>query len=182
MQPITLVTGSAHKRAEYQRLLPANLAVIVRDIDLIEIQSFDAIEIIADKAKRAYDQIGGPVIVEDVAVGLDSLNGLPGPFIKFFNQQLGPDALYQIAKDDKRATVTCTIGYYDGARLLMANGEVKGSVVPLRGDSAFGFDAVFVPKGQAKTYAQMTDGEKDAISHRGLAVKDLLAQLLPKPE
>lgn len=182
MQPITLVTGSLYKRQEYQRLLPPELIYVFNDIDLVEIQTFDPIELIADKARRAYEQVGSPVIVEDVGIGLDSLNGLPGPFIKFFNQQLGADALYKIAKEDKRATVTCTIGYFDGDKLLIATGEVKGAVVPLRGESEFGFDAAFVPKGQAKTYAQMTDDEKDAISHRALAVKDLLAQLLPKPE
>lgn len=182
MQTITLVTGNAHKIAEYKRLLPADFPFEVRDLDLIEIQSFDSIEIIADKAQRAYDIIGGPVMVEDVSAGLDSLNGLPGPFIKFFNQQLGHDSLYKIAKDDKRTTVTCTIGYYDGSRLLLASGAVKGAVVPLRGDGGFGFDGVFVPKGHAKTYAQMTDAEKDALSHRALAVKDLLAQLLPKSD
>lgn len=178
MVPVfTIVTGNLHKLKEYHRLLPADFAFEAADIDLDEIQSFDAVKIVQDKAKRAYDLIGSPVIVEDVSAGLDRLNGLPGPFIKFFEQQLGKDALYKLAGDQTRATVRCTIGYYDGEKTIIAGGTVKGTVVPSRGENGFGFDHVFMPDGQNKTFAEMIPEEKDKLSHRSLAVADLLEQL-----
>jgi inosine triphosphate pyrophosphatase len=177
MQTVTLVTGNKHKIEEYKRLLPTDFAFEAQEIDLDEIQSFDSEKIIADKARRAYDIIGKPVLVEDVSAGLDALQGLPGPFIKFFEQQLGKDALYQLAKEDTRATAICTIGYYDGTKLLIAKGVVHGTAEPLRGDNGFGFDGVFMPKGHSKTYAEMSPSEKDTLSHRSLAVQDLLRQL-----
>jgi non-canonical purine NTP pyrophosphatase (RdgB/HAM1 family) len=177
MVEITLITGNAHKLAEYKRLLPADFPFEHRAIDLDEIQSFDSEVIIADKVRRAYEIVKKPVVVEDVSAGLDRLNGLPGPFIKFFEMQLGADALYELAGSETAATVTCTIAYYDGQQILLGKGLVNGSVVPLRVGNGFGFDGVFVPSGQALTYSQMTPTQKDAISHRGLAIRNLLQQL-----
>jgi len=178
MQTITIVTGNRGKLKEWQRLFPAKFKLEAADIDLDEIQSLDLEAIVIDKAKRAYDILGKPVIVEDVAAGLDKLGGLPGPFIKYFEHTLGLDALFQLAeKEDDPATVTCTVCYYDGSRALVARGDVHGSVVPARGENGFGFDSVFMPDGQGKTFAEMTPAEKDATSHRAKAIKMLVGQI-----
>jgi len=178
MKTITLVTGNPGKLVEWQRLFPKNITLESADIDLDEIQSMDLEAIIADKAKRAYAVIGKPVLVEDVAAGLVKLGGLPGPFIKYFELELGLDALFKLAeKEGDAAIVTCTIGYYDGSSLITARYDVEGTVVPSRGSNGFGFDRVFVPKGQTKTYGEMTPAEKDVISHRANAIKLLVTQL-----
>lgn len=158
--------------------MPESIQFEVADIDLPEIQSFDARTIITDKVQRAYTAIGKPVLVEDVSAGLDALQGLPGPFIKFFEERLGKDALYQLAQGrDPAVTVTSTIGYYDGSKLIITEGIVRGVVVAARGENGFGFDCCFVPDGQTKTFAEMTVKEKDAISHRSLSVHAFLAEL-----
>jgi len=178
MHVITLVTGNAGKLKEWQRLFPADFELESADVDLDEIQSLDMETIILDKAKRAYEQIGKPVLVEDISAGLDNLGGLPGPFIKYFEIRLGMDALFQLAKHEgDPATVKCAIGYYDGKNSITTHSEVKGSVVSSRGDGGFGFDKVFVRSVQTKTYGQMTPNEKDAISHRALAIKQLVKKL-----
>jgi len=173
----TLITGNAHKLAEFKRLLPADYPFDHQALDLDELQSFDSEVIIADKARRAYEIVKKPVVVEDVSAGLDQLNGLPGPFIKFFEMQLGADALYKLAGAETAATITCTIAYYDGQQMLLDKGVIAGSVVPMRAGIGFGFDVVFVPSGQSRTFSQMTPAEKDAISHRARAIKNLLKQL-----
>lgn len=172
----TLCTGNVGKLAEFRRLLPASLKYDHSAIDLAEIQSLDSREIIAGKARVAYAVIGQPVVVEDVTAGIDELGGLPGPFIKFFEHQLGKDALFQL-RGRTAATIRCTIGYYDGVTLLIATGTVHGMAVAPRGEYGFGFDTCFMPAGQAKTYGEMPPAEKDAVSHRSLAVTDLLSQL-----
>lgn len=177
MQIITLVTGNKHKLREYGRLLPKDFPYTHNGLDLDEIQSFDSVEIIADKTRRAYEIIGSPVLVEDVTAGLNCLNGLPGPFIKYFEERMGQEVLYLLANEDKRATVTCTIGYFDGHQLVLATGQVEGTVVPMRTTNGFGFDNVFIPNGSTKTFAEMSEADKDKFSHRGLAVQDLLKQL-----
>jgi len=177
MQIITLITGNKHKLAEWQRIVPAAKYTLEHHgVDLDELQSLDSHEIIRHKVRQAYDLLKKPVLVEDVSGGLDKLNGLPGPFVKFFNERLGKDALFQLGGEGAGMTATCTIGYFDGEREIIVDGTVHGNVVPARGD-AFGFDVIFMPDGQSKTYSEMTDTEKDAISHRRLAIDKLLAAL-----
>lgn len=158
-------------------MMPDTIQLESVDVDLPEIQSDDATEIVTDKAKRAYKIVGKPVVVEDVEAGLEKLNGLPGPLIKFFNAKLGKDALYQLAgKEGEKATVACTIGYYDGSEMVIVRGQVDGTVVAPRGD-AFGFDIVFVPNGENQTYAEMGAERKNQISHRSKAIRAFVEKM-----
>lgn len=182
MKQIYFVTGNQHKLQEWQAMMPADITLESVDVDLVEIQSDDAQEIVADKVRRAYEVTGKPVVVEDVEAGLDKLGGLPGPFIKFFNNRLGNDALYQLAgKEGEKATVACTAGYYDGKSMIIVRGEVQGTVVAPRGDS-FGFDIVFVPDGETLTYAEMSKEKKNSLSHRSKAIKLLIEKLESLPD
>lgn len=178
MNKIFLVTGNANKLEEWRRQLPSDIEIDSVDVDLPEIQSIDPEEIMADKAKRAYEATGKPVVVEDVSAGLEKLGGLPGPFVKFFIKKLGDDVLFQLAgSEDESALVSCSIAYYDGQDLLTVRGDVKGTVVASRGENGFGFDKTFVPEGQNLTYAEMSGEQKDSVSHRSVAIKLFVDQL-----
>ena len=178
MKTITLVTGNPGKLAEWQLLLPAGLKIEIANVDLNEIQSMDSEVIVADKAKRAYELLKSPVLVEDVSTGLDNLGGLPGPFMKYFEQRLGSEALHRLADNEgDPVTIVCTIGYYDGADMLFAHGTITGTVVAPRGTHGFGFDPVVVPAGHTRTFAEMTTKEKNQISHRSLAIEDMISKL-----
>lgn len=175
---ITLVTGNKGKLAEWQRLVKGAQALQNISLDLPEIQSMNPHEIVTEKAKKAYELLQQPLVVEDVSAGLASLQGLPGPFIKYFEEKLGSGALRILAQNDgEAATVMCTVAYIDAKHLFTVQGIVKGTVVTARGENGFGFDKVFIPNGQHKTYGQMTPSEKDAISHRSKAVTLLMQKL-----
>jgi inosine triphosphate pyrophosphatase len=123
-QRVYLVTGNPNKLQEWKRMLPADSALELEslDVDIPEIQSLDLTEIITDKAHKAFAAADGPVIVEDISAGLDELDGLPGPFIKYFEQSLGKGALHKLASDDPTpATLTAVMAYYDGSTLLVAS-------------------------------------------------------------
>lgn len=178
MKKITLVTGNANKLKEWRKIAQGRVEFESESIDLPEIQSLNSEEIAEDKAKRAYELLKKPVVVEDVSASLEKLKGLPGPFFKFFEQQLGPSALYDLAQEEgAKARISCTVVYYDGHEVLVGKGEVIGTVVPVRGEGGFGFDKVFVPDGYSKTFAEMTAEEKNSISHRYKAIKALLEKL-----
>lgn len=178
MQQIFLVTGNPNKLKEWQQILPDHIAMDIADIDLVEIQSADPEEIITDKARRAYEAVGRPVVVEDVEAGLEKLNGLPGPFIKFFMKKLGNDVLYQLAgREGERAVVSCSIAYYDGEKMLTVRGDVPGTIVAPRGENGFGFGVTFVPDGETLTYAEMEDEKKNSLSHRHKAIQLLVEKL-----
>lgn len=177
MPTIYLVTGNANKRREFQTLLPDDFDFKSIELDLPELQSFDTRSLITDKVQRAYEEAGKPVMVEDVSVGLDHLNGFPGPFIKFVEQQLGKGGIYALAGGEKPATVTSTIGYYDGHRLIVAEGIVHGTVVAPRGENGWGFDFCFVLDGHDKTFAEMGADRKSKVSHRAKSVHAFLEEL-----
>jgi non-canonical purine NTP pyrophosphatase (RdgB/HAM1 family) len=178
---ITLVTGNKGKLADWQYLLPkdGHLKFTSHELDLDEIQTMDSEALVTDKLRRAYAQLKRPVIVEDVSSGLDSLGGLPGPFFKFFYQELGPQCLLRLAKEpDEKMTAICTAGFYDGKTMLIARGTIHGTVVEPRGSNGFGFDSVIVPNGQSLTMAQMDPLQKRDISHRGKAARALIAKIV----
>lgn len=177
-EKITIVTGNPGKVRELQAMAMGKLDFVMHDVDIDEIQSLDLEAIVIDKAKKAYQQIHSPIVVDDVSAGLKSLNGMPGPFIKFFNKEIGPDSLYRLSdKEDDEVTVSCMAAYYDGKEFILGRGTIHGQVVSPRGENGFGFDTVIVPDGQTKTMGEMTDEQKMLVSHRGLAFRSLLDQL-----
>lgn len=161
-------------------MLPAESALELEslDVDIPEIQSLDLTEIITDKAHKAFAAADGPVIVEDISAGLDELHGLPGPFIKYFEQSLGKGALHKLAREDPTpATLTAAMAYYDGSTLLVATSDLHGHVVAPRGGEGWGFDFCFMPDGHTQTFSEMGPKAKDKISHRSMAMQDLIQQI-----
>src|SRR5262249_18108337 len=157
-----------NKLRELQEITSA-FDFVSREVDLPEIQSLDLKEIVDNKVKRAYEIVKGPVIVEDVSAGLDGLEGLPGPFYKFFREKLSDLVLVKLATiaESSDITVQCVAAYHDGKTTLFGHGILKGSVVSPRGNGGFGFDPVIIPDGDTRTMAEMTPEEKNKISHRG---------------
>lgn len=178
MQQITLITGNPNKLTELQAIFPASLNLTSQKLDIEEIQTLDLHEIVSHKLRRAYEQVQGPVIVEDVSVELEKLNGLPGPFIKFFELKLGRGALYTLAGEGK-VRIVCTMGYYDGRTEHIVDGIVDGRIVAPRDGEGFGFDFVVIPDGYDRTMSELGSAVKNTISHRFKAAGNL-AELLAK--
>jgi XTP/dITP diphosphohydrolase len=115
-------------------------------------------------------------VVDDTGMAIAALGGLPGPLVAWFLERLQPRGIVGLlaGQGDRRAEVSTCIGYADerGARTFL--GTVAGAV-PLepRGDGGFGYDSIFIPDGQAKTYAEMTVDEKNAASMRRVALEKL---------
>ena len=81
---------------------------------------------------------------------------------------------------DRRATATCSIAYFDGERLVTASGACRGTIAPApRGSGGFGWDALFIPEGDQRTFAEMPGEEKDRVSHRRRAWEALALKLPP---
>jgi len=87
MQRITFITGNQHKADYLEKYLGFSVGHI--KLDLNEIQSLDLNEIVEHKVKEAYAKIKKPVLVEDASLEFSALGRLPGPFIKFFIEEMG---------------------------------------------------------------------------------------------
>jgi len=170
---IVFVTGNKHKAREIQLVLN-ELEVIMQDVDLPEIQGSDE-EIIRHKADHAKGLITGSFMVEDSSLEYDALNGMPGVYVKWFLKAIGNDGLVKLlaGHHNKRANAICNIAYYDGKKIHIFKGVVKGTIVESRGKSAFGWDNIFQPDGFDQTYGEMPPELKNSLSHRFKALIQL---------
>lgn len=171
------ITGNSGKFKEVQALIPAVEQI---DLALEEIQELDSHKVIAHKLAQALQQQAGPLMVEDTSLVIDNWQGLPGPFIKWFLQALGPEGIWQLAQAAQAtdATAKTSIGYANAdGQITFFDGEVKGQLVAPRGNRGFGWDSLFQPVGSTKTFAEMTLEEKNQFSMRQQAVRKLAAFL-----
>ena len=172
-----IVTGNSHKLKEYQSYFPS---IESKKLDLPEIQSLDEVEIQEFKISEAKKFLDSNFVVDDVSFYLDCLPGLPGTFIKWFNQTIKPQGLYNLAlqSNNLKAMAKCIISYVDReGQIHHFRSAVKGKIVSPVSQDGFGFDVVFVPDGFQKTYSEMSSQEKNTCSHRGIAMQKLAQAL-----
>jgi inosine triphosphate pyrophosphatase len=170
------ITGSKNKFAEIRAIVPY---IEQLEIDLPELQELDPHTILSAKLSEARKHHTGALIVEDTSLYFDGMNGLPGPFIKWFLQALEFEGLAKLAAYyGGAATAKTLIAYADETGTVeFFEGEVKGTIVPPRQLSGFGWDAIFVPEGYDKTFAELGLEEKNKISMRRKAAEKLKAYL-----
>ena len=136
------------------------------------------------KASEIMKICGQITLADDSGLMVDYLNGAPGVYSARFAGEDGNDAknnekllkLMEGVPADKRTAKfvsVITMVYPDGT-VLTARGECPGTILTApAGDGGFGYDPLFVPEGYEKTFAQLTADEKNAISHRAVALVEL---------
>ncbi len=167
------ITGNEKKFLEVKLMLPE---IEQLHIDLPEIQSTDGREIVEAKLREASNHHEGEFIVEDTGLYLKGLNGLPGPFIKWFLDKLGTEGVYKLAEKIGifEAEAKTVVGYLDkNKEMYFFEGIIVGDLVPPRGEKIFGWDPIFKPKGDDRTFSEMSREQKNEISHRMLAIGKL---------
>lgn len=127
------------------------------------------------KCELAAKEVKGPVVIEDTCLCFNALGGMPGPYIKWFLQKIGPEGLHKMLEgfEDKTAYALCTLAYHPGSvgsKVILFKGRTDGQIVAPRGPRDFGWDPCFQPDGFSDTYAEMSKEVKNTISHRYRAV------------
>ena len=176
------ITGNQSK-ADY---LAAMLGVKLehQKVELDEIQAHSIEEIVTHKVKQAYEIVKVPVLVEDVGLGFNALNGLPGPLIKFFVEtENGLQILCQMLNgfEDRGAVASCAFGYYDGSNVTLIKGELAGvTAAQPRGSNGFGWDQIFEPVGYGgRTRVELNpdeDRETYTVIKPFVKLKDFLSE------
>ena len=175
MKDLTFITGNQNK-ADF---LATHLSVPVahHKLDLDEIQSLDPHELVEHKVRQAYGILKKPVLVEDASLVFTAMGGLPGPFIKWFIQELGCDGLVQLAHSLPTQTAVGHVvyGYYDGTGVVrFFEGTMHGRIAAEpRGDNGFGYDPLFINDGYTQTRAEMNADDYAASSYRTPAIAQL---------
>ncbi|MGE5237144.1 MAG: non-canonical purine NTP pyrophosphatase [Acidobacteriota bacterium] len=180
---IAFVTSSEHKHREAQAILGLPIERVA--IDLVEPQGLDVVEVARVKARLAWQSLRRPVLVEDTSLELAALGGFPGPLVRWLLEAAGPAAIARLLDGfaDRGARARCAAVARDGDREWRGVGDVAGEIAPApRGATGFGWDVVFVPLwGAGRTYAEMSPEEKNARSHRTLALVALRDELARTP-
>lgn len=173
-----LVTSNENKWREAQAILGHPLERLA--LELPEIQAATTAEVALEKAKAAFEQVKRPVIVEDAGVELVSLGGFPGPFIKFWEQLGGLESICRAVDGlaDRRVVAVCVLGLCSAEGASAVEGRVSGTIAQApRGAQGFGWDAIFIPDGETRTFAEMSSEDKDTHSHRRRAWELLAAKV-----
>ena len=140
------------------------------------------------KARAVAEALGIPAIADDSGIEVDALGGKPGPRSARYAGEHASDednllALMQavrgVPRGGRTARYRCAAAIaWPGGEELNAEGVCDGELVPKpTGDRGFGYDPIFVPNGWETTMAQLTDQQKDRISHRGRAFRALRTQI-----
>ncbi len=187
-----LATGNAHKRLEFARIFPDHDIVIPSDLGL----AFDPEETETTfhgnaliKAKALFELAGGPVIADDSGICVDALGGEPGVRSARYGSENGVNLdaagrnrlLLERMRgmDDRRARFVCNLVLYLGPdRYWSVQETLEGLIIDSeRGAGGFGYDPVMYLPEEGMTVAELSDADKDRLSHRGKAGR-LLSVLL----
>jgi non-canonical purine NTP pyrophosphatase (RdgB/HAM1 family) len=178
---VTYVTGNPRKAAYFSKLIGRE--VPHQHVNVPEIQSLSLREVVTEKAKAAYAEVGAPVIVEDTMLMIHCMGQLPGTFIRWFLEEMSLEAICRLADADpqRRATAAATFAYYDGKKVVLFEGGKKGCIAAHpKGDEGFGWNPLFIPDGETLTLGEM-DAERFERNYQVIknfgAVKEFLDKL-----
>jgi non-canonical purine NTP pyrophosphatase (RdgB/HAM1 family) len=176
---LKFVTGNLNKLREAQEILGIKMEQGSAD-HLHEIQTNDICQLVEHKVTEAWREFQCPVLVEDSGLIFTAWNGLPGALIKWFEKSVGCEGMLKMLEsfENRQAEAICLAAVYDGKTMVVGEGRVPGTIAPaMRGNEGFGWDVIFIPDGETRTYAEMSPAEKNSRSHRRQAFESLKSQL-----
>ena len=174
---IEVATANRGKLEEFRRIL-RGYEVVGKKLDIEEIQSLDPYKVARFKAIAAYEANGCiPILVEETSLALRGLGGRPGTYIKDFAEEVEMRRMIAeiwLKGRDRRALAKVVIAIFDGSQAQFREGHTEGIIADgLRGTNGFGWDDLFIPKGDTRTFAEMSAAEKDRYSMRRKALMAL---------
>ena len=191
---VLLASRNAKKLAELRRILAPALPE-AEVIGLDDVEPYQEVPesgaTFADnaliKAREGHRHTGLPTVADDSGLAVDALTGMPGVLSARWagshgnddaNLRLLLDQIGDVPDDRLGAAFVCAVAYVDDRTEIVTDGRMPGRLVRApRGANGFGYDPIFAPAGSDRTSAEMAIDEKDAISHRGQALRALAQRL-----
>jgi XTP/dITP diphosphohydrolase len=190
IETLVLATHNKGKKQEFDALLKGLVGEIKTAGELaLEEPPEDGTTFLENatmKAVTAMKATGLPALSDDSGMCVNALDGAPGVYSADWagNPRDFQKAMTLVhdkmgAAEDKGAQFVCVLvlAYPDG-RIEKFEGKCEGAIVwPPRGSGGHGYDPIFLPDGKNKTFAELNEDEKNAISHRGYAVQKFITYL-----
>ena len=185
MMKIVFATNNAHKLDEVRQVVGDKFALVsLRECGIVEDipENEPTLEGNAlAKARYIYERTGADCFADDTGLEVDALDGEPGVRSARYatdghddeaNKRLLLERLKGV--ENRAAQFRTAVALIMGGKEYLFEGIVRGRIATEQhGEGGFGYDPLFVPEGYDRTFAQMSAEEKNAISHRGRAVRKL---------
>jgi XTP/dITP diphosphohydrolase len=189
---LLLATANAKKLVELQRILDAALGA--GRVELVGLGDFAGYPDVPEtgltfgenaliKAREGAARTGLPTVADDSGLTVDALNGMPGVFSARWSGGGGDDAnldlvlaqISDVPEEHRGGAFVCAAALVlPSGREHLVEGRQTGRILRARrGTGGFGYDPIFLGDGQDRTNAELSPAEKDAISHRGKAFREL---------
>ena len=191
---IIFATNNAHKLSEVQAVLGEGFELVTPRMCGVEEDIPETAETLegnaSQKAHYLYEKTGLDCFADDTGLEVEALDGAPGVHSARYatdghdfaaNNRLLLKNLE--GKENRRARFRTVISLIEGGEEHLFEGIVEGRIIDHEsGEEGFGYDPLFVPEGFDRTFAEMSAEEKNAVSHRGRAVRKLVAYLHAKQQ
>ncbi len=175
---LVLVTQNKHKLMELRPLFEKfDVSFETTSVEKFEIRADDVEAVAHEAAITAYDALKRPVVLDDTGLFVDALNGFPGTYSAYVLKAIGNAGILRLMNNinERAAKFVTAVGYADGDAIQTFIGVMSGNIARTpAGEEGFGYDPIFVPQGETRTYAQLSLSEKVNISHRTKAFRRFL--------
>ena len=186
-----IATNNPHKVFEFKKILaPLGITCVsLKEMGIVceaEENGTTFAENARIKAKAVFERCGLPSVADDSGICVDALDGAPGVYsARYGGEGLDDEGrmnllLKTMEREENRAAhftsaICCLL---DADTIIEAQGHIYGSLLRApRGENGLGYDPIFLPEGYTKSTAEMDPEEKNAISHRGAALRELVKKL-----
>ena len=192
MKKILVASNNPGKLKEIQGILKGYQLVTLKDINCkIEVnedqETFEGNA--KKKAKEIAELTNMPCIADDSGLCIEAFKGWPGVHTaRFLGENATPterneailEKMKNLKQEQRKAKVVCAVVYYEEGKFVVARGEISGKIAQQpKGKNGFGFDPIFELE-NGKTYAELSQKEKNEMSHRKKALENLEKQLTIK--
>ena len=152
--------------------------IIQRNLGYPEIQADTLEEVALFGVEHVKKKFNYPFILEDAGLFINVLNGFPGVYSAYVYHKIGCSGILRLMKDfndNRNATFKSTYAYFvPDKKPIIFTGECHGIISKKEiGNLGFGFDPIFIPNGELRTFAEMKTEEKNKFSHRGKSLDKL---------
>ncbi len=181
MKALYFVTSNKGKLHEAQeRFSSLGITIVQKDIGYPELQATTLEEVARFGVTNVQQQLTHPFILEDAGIFIHALHGFPGVYSSYVYHTIGLQGILRLLKgvpEKKRGATFRSVFAYAAphAQPHFFTGECQGSIaMDEQGNEGFGYDPIFIPQGDTRTFAQMDTREKNQFSHRGKSLEKLL--------
>jgi XTP/dITP diphosphohydrolase len=180
MKTVYFITGNKGKVLEAKtKFSDLNIDIVQEDLGYPEIQADSLEDVARFGAEHVQKRFNHPFILEDAGLFIDLLDGFPGVYSAYVFYRIGCSGILKLLEgldDNKRkATFKSVYAYGEpGKKPMLFVGESHGTISKKTlGKHGFGYDPIFIPDDETRTFAQMDAEEKNRFSHRGKSLEKL---------